>query len=109
MDYRQLIPLVYQIVCTFPAIAGIICYRQLDRPAKILAYYYIIAALTDLIGFYIMRHGHSNMILYHFFDPVEYACLVFAFSYWTGNAKITRMLRYSIFGFIALTLINSLT
>jgi len=108
MGFNSYIALIYQIACTFPAIAGIISYRHLSRGAKILAFYYVIAAIVDLTGFYLIRHGQSNIKLYHFFDPVEYFCLVYGFSYWIGSIKLTKILRYSIIVFVILSVVNSL-
>ena len=108
MDIGHLLRIIIQVTCTFPAIAGITCYRRLSKGAKILTYYFVIAAIVDIVSFYLVRSGHNSVILYHFFDPIEYFCFVFAFSYWTGNVKLTKILRFSIIGFFMLSLINSL-
>jgi len=90
------------------AIAGVFCYRRLDKPARILAIYFIITAIFNPIQVYMARHDINTIRMYHFFSPMEYLFYVYAFSYWTGNIKLTKILRYSIIGFFILSAANSL-
>ena len=95
------------LVSILPAIAGIFCFRWLARPAKILTFYYIFAALFGLIEYYMAINGINNVRFYHFYDPIEYFFIVFAFSYWTANKKTTLIFRYSIIGFFAISFANT--
>lgn len=108
MKNYLLLDLLYIFVSLFTAAAGIIYYRLQDRPAKFLTWYFITVAIISPILTYLAYHGKNSIRLYHFYDPIEYFYLVFAFSYWTGNAKLTKILRYSIFGFLLLSAANSL-
>lgn len=108
MDIRGLIITINLIACYLPAIAGVFCYRHLNRPAKILTFYFIVVTIIENASFYLIGKGQNSIRLYHFFDPIEYFCIVFAFSYWMGNQTLNRVMRYSIIAFLALSLANSL-
>ena len=108
MDTPGLLDIGYQVFCAFPAIAGIACYRYLSKAARILVLYYILVVIVELFSRFIMRSGHTNIWLYHFFDPFEYLAIALAFSYWIANQKLKKALRYSIPGFIIISIANSI-
>lgn len=108
MDISIFIDQVYLVVCTFPAIAGIVCYRHLGKAAKILAYYYLLVVLVEFFLRFLPKLGYTNTWVYHFFDPVEYLFIALAFSYWMKNKKVAKILKFSIPVFWTISLANSL-
>jgi len=92
MDILNILSMFSSII---PLIAGIVVYRCLTKPLKILLILFVVGAVVELIGYYFLIKQTQSVWVFHVYTLLEFSLLVLVFSYWQ-KGRIRKWLRFSI-------------
>jgi len=80
----------------FPVGVGIGTIRRLKLEMRFLVGLFIFAALVEGITFYQALSSGGSHLAHYIYAPVEYALLIYVFSFWQENGIVRRAIRISI-------------
>jgi hypothetical protein len=91
-----------------PVVIGLFRFKQLNLEMRLILLWFFLAMVVDWFAFGMMLvHKSANWTRYYYI-PVEYAIIAFAFSRWSLNPLIKRILVLSIPVFIAICILSAL-
>ena len=100
----KLIPLLSLISATVPLIVGLYVFRSLSVEWKILVAYFAITLLGGIVQAYLGNRGINNLWSVYIIMMIEYAFLVFVFSYWQKKKILKTILYVSIPVFVFMSI-----
>jgi hypothetical protein len=91
-----------------PVVIGLFRFKQLNLEMRLVLLWFFLAMVIDWFAFGMMlAHKSANWTRYYYI-PVEYAIIAFAFSRWSLNQRLKRLLILSIPIFMAICVISAL-
>jgi hypothetical protein len=95
-------------ICAVPVIIGLFRFKRFNIELKLILLWFFLAMACDWYVFWMMlAHKSANWTRYYYL-PAEYAIIAFAFSRWSTNERIKRLLILSIPIFIAICVISAI-
>lgn len=109
MDSKIFMTVIVPLSILLPVIIGIIKYKALPVPAKLMLLYLIISALFTGIALLIGRHYHkNNMPVTHLFTIIEFVILVAYYRKISGATRRNSFYYLLILLFISLCIANAI-
>lgn len=99
--------IVLLIFIAIPMLIGVYYYKKIKIPYRILVFLLIVTFIVELIAEFAALIFRNNLVVYHFFSPIEYTLLALLFKSLIKNNKIRLFINFSILIYIPFTLINS--
>ncbi|MES2275269.1 MAG: hypothetical protein V4592_04555 [Bacteroidota bacterium] len=96
-----------------PITAGLIYYRQLNKPLRTLLAYLCIALLINIAGIIMANNGKNNLPLLHFYTMFELLAVMLYYKYAFADKKMDKwiyiiMILYPIFCVVNFTFFQSI-
>lgn len=87
-----------------PLLVGIIKYRELNLPLKILLYYVIFDIVTTLINEFLWARNINNLYVFNLFKVVEFFIITYVFQLIIKNKRIDYLIKtaYFVYGIVIL-------
>lgn len=99
---------IYLLVLIVNILIGLVRFKKLTRPVKVLAFLLIATFLSESISRILVYRIQNSMPTNHIFAVIEYCGYAYIFSVLIANPFITKLIRYSIFPVVILAIGNTL-
>jgi hypothetical protein len=99
--------IILLIFIAVPLIIGIYFIKEIRIPYKILVSLIFCTLITEFLAEYSAHKFKSNLVIYHFFCPVEYMFLALFYTFFLKNQLTNILIKVSIFLFFPFSIINS--
>ncbi len=100
------IQLISTISILLPAIVGVVFFKSLWRPCKILFYFVCITVLLETVGRIMWHYGMNNLFLFHIYSFVEFGAISLIYYLITANKNQKRFIVIFLFVFQGFSVIN---
>ncbi len=102
MDYQALYKKVSQASILIPIIAGLIHYKNLNKPFKRLVWFFMFCAFIEIGASTLVQIFHNSMPLLHFFTLVEFCMFTYMYVYFYTIKTKYYYITIAVFFLIAL-------
>lgn len=99
---------IYLVILCFAAIAGLIHYKKMDKPTRIMVWYVILTLFSESIATFDAFVYKNNLAVYHFYCPLQFFLLSLYFNFSTKEQRVSNIGWIIGVTGITLSIINSI-
>ena len=97
---------IYLVILCFATIAGLIHYKKMDKPTRIMVWYVTITLISESIATYAAFVFKNNLPVFHVYNVVQFLLLSLYFNYSVDKQRIAKGWIIGLSGII-LSVVNS--
>jgi hypothetical protein len=72
---------IYLVILCFASFAGLVHYKKMDKPTRIMVWYVVITLISESIATYAAFVFKNNLPVYHFYNLIQFLLLSLYFNY----------------------------